>query len=84
MGKNPLSGLLGRSQFSDFAGNQMPTPAAAQRSFQRGYTPGLGFPTAPGGSASQGGLSAYGEAASRGDFGGQAQSAADNPGTGLF
>lgn len=84
MGKNPFSGLLGRSQFSDFAGMAMPTPAAAQRSFQQGFTPGLGFPDAPNGPSSQGGLTSYGEAASRGDFGGQAQSAADNPGKGLY
>ena len=54
------------------------------KTFARSYQSGLGFPEAPKGPDSQGGLTAYGEAASRGDFGGQAQTAADNPGTGLF
>jgi len=67
-----------------FATPVAPTPAQAVRSYQQGYRGGLGFPTAPDGPNSQGGLTAYGEAASRGDFGGQAQTAADNPGTGLF
>jgi hypothetical protein len=67
-----------------FATPVAPTPAQAIRSYQQGYQGGLGFPTAPDGPSSQGGLTAYGEAASRGDFGGQAQAAADNPGTGLF
>ena len=68
-----------------FATPVAPTPAQAVRSYQQGYRGGLGFPEAPkGGASSQGGLTAYGEAASRGDFGGQAQTAADNPGTGLF
>jgi hypothetical protein len=67
-----------------FATPVAPTPAQAIRSYQQGYQGGLGFPTAPDGPSSQGGLTAYGEAASRGDFGGQAAHAADNPGTGLF
>jgi hypothetical protein len=75
-GKNPFSGLLGRSQTT--------TPQQAMAAYARGYSPGLGFPEAPAGPASQGGLTAFGEAASRGSFGGQAQSAANNPGTGLF
>ena len=54
------------------------------KTFARSYQSGLGFPEKPEGPSSQGGLTAYGEAASRGDFGGQAQTAADNPGTGLF
>lgn len=70
-GKNPISGLLSRQI----------TP---QQSFQRGFTPGLGFPDAPEGNRSQGGLTSFGEAASRGDFGSQAQSAANNPGGGLY
>lgn len=67
-----------------FATPVAPTPAQAIRSYQQGYQGGLGFPTAPDGPNSQGGLTAYGEAASRGDFGGQAQTAADNPGKGLY
>ena len=59
------------------------TADEAARAYALGYTPGLGFPDNPGG-PTQGGLTAKGEAASRGDFGGQAAHAADNPGTGLF
>ena len=65
-----------------FSGGMMTADEAA-RSYALGYTPGLGFPDNPGG-PTQGGLTAKGEAASRGDFGGQAAHAADNPGTGLF
>jgi hypothetical protein len=65
-----------------WSGGKM-TRAEALSTFARGYTPGLGFPENPGGPG-QGGLTAKGEAASRGDFGGQAQTAADNPGKGLY
>jgi hypothetical protein len=65
-----------------FSGGIMTADEAA-RAYALGYTPGLGFPANPGG-PTQGGLTAKGEAASRGEFGGQAAHAADNPGTGLF
>lgn len=68
-GKNPLGGLLGQ------------TP---KQTYQQGYTPGLAFPDQPQGVGSQGGLTSFGEAAARGEYGGQASHAANNPGTGLF
>tara|TARA_R110002110_G_scaffold37601_2_gene124027 strand:- start:5808 stop:7445 length:1638 start_codon:yes stop_codon:yes gene_type:complete len=68
-GKNPLGGLLSQSP---------------QQTFQRGYTPGLAFPDQPEGPTSQGELTGFGEAAARGEYGGQAQTAANNPGRGLY
>lgn len=65
-----------------WSGGMMTQEQAAQ-AYAMGYTPGLGFPGNPGGPG-QGGLTAKGEAAMRGDFGGQAETAANNPGTGLF
>lgn len=79
-----VPGMAIGAVLSGFATPVAPTPAQAIRSYQQGYQGGLGFPTAPDGPNSQGGLTAYGEAASRGDFGGQAQTAADNPGKGLY
>lgn len=73
LGRQMAQGKLGRSQSS-----------RAQAAFARGFTPGLSFPTAPIGPSSQGGLTAFGEAASRGEYGGQAQAAANNPGKGLY
>ena len=52
--------------------------------FNAGFQPGLGFPDQPDGARSQGGLTAFGEAAARGEFGGQAEHAANNPGGGLY
>jgi len=84
-GKNPLGGILsGNGRFTDFAGNRMPTPSRAQQTFQQGYTPGLAFPDRPQGAGSQGGLTSFGEAAARGEYGGQARDAANNPGRGLY
>ena len=68
-GKNPLGGLLSQNP---------------QQTFQRGYTPGLAFPDMPEGATSQGDLTAFGEAAARGEYGGQAEHAANNPGGGLY
>ena len=82
-----LGGMLGRSLAqgkSPFGRSRATSPAQARSIFARGFTPGLGFPSAPTGASSQGGLTAFGEAASRGEFGGQAQAAADNPGQGLY
>jgi hypothetical protein len=75
MGKNPFGGLLGTQQ----TGYAQPG-----QSYGGIGIDSRGFPDAPSGNSSQGGLSGFGEEASRGEHGGQAQSAANSPGKGLY
>jgi hypothetical protein len=84
IGRNLATGKSVTGKSVDSFGWGMPTATQARSAFAQGFNPGLGFPVAPGGNASQGGLTDFGMEAARGDHGGQAQSAANSPGRGLY
>ena len=54
IGRNLATGKTAIGKFQDFGRVTMPSPTQARTAFAQGFTPGLGFPTAPAGNASQG------------------------------